>query len=288
MHQYPAWRTRREIEGEHRVRETVPVQARSALFDVYGDHLRRRGGVAPVAALIRLLGAVDIAPPAVRTAVSRMVRQGWLAPVPTADGPGYQVTERAARRLDDAYARIYRTDTTTWDGHWHLLVADRPADPQRPGAARRRPGLPRLRRAAGGTWLAARPHADAGSVLAAEGVRAETFVAAYDGAGLALAGRAWDLAGAGRGVRAVRGGGAATLLAGAGGRRPGPGGLRDPHPAGARVAQVPLPGPGAAGRGAAAGLAGPAGGRAVRPGGAGGCCRRPTGTSTAAWARWPT
>ena len=54
------------------------MQARSALFDLYGDHLRRRGGQAPVAALIRLLAPLGIAAPAVRTAVSRMVRQGWL------------------------------------------------------------------------------------------------------------------------------------------------------------------------------------------------------------------
>jgi phenylacetic acid degradation operon negative regulatory protein len=191
--QYPAWRTRREIEGERTVRETVPVQARSALFDIYGDHLRRRGGAAPVAALIRLLGAVDIAAPAVRTAVSRMVRQGWLAPVATGDGPGYQLTDRAARRLDDAYARIYRTATTPWDGRWHLLVADRPAT--RAGRERLAAGLGFLGYGAlaGGTWLAARPHADATAVLAAEGVRAETFTAAYDGAGAGLAGRAWDL-----------------------------------------------------------------------------------------------
>ena len=84
------------------------MQARSALFDLYGDHLRLRGGVAPVAALVRMLAPLDIAPPAVRTAVSRMVRQGWLAPVATAAGRGYVVTERATRRLDEAAARIYR------------------------------------------------------------------------------------------------------------------------------------------------------------------------------------
>ncbi|MBQ1068474.1 PaaX family transcriptional regulator, partial [Micromonospora sp. D75] len=31
------------------------MQARSALFDLYGDHLRARGGRAPVAALVKLL-----------------------------------------------------------------------------------------------------------------------------------------------------------------------------------------------------------------------------------------
>ncbi|MDQ1704614.1 MAG: phenylacetic acid degradation operon negative regulatory protein, partial [Frankiaceae bacterium] len=64
------------------------MQARSALFDLYGDHLRHRGGTAPVSALVALLAPVEIAAPAVRTAVSRMVRQGWLAPVSTSAGRG--------------------------------------------------------------------------------------------------------------------------------------------------------------------------------------------------------
>jgi len=46
------------------------MRARSALFDVYGDHLRSRGDQAPVSALIRLLEPVGIAAPAVRTAIS--------------------------------------------------------------------------------------------------------------------------------------------------------------------------------------------------------------------------
>ncbi len=176
------------------VRETVRVQARSALFDVYGDHLRRRGGSAPVAALIRLLSALDIAAPAVRTAISRMVRQGWLAPVPTADGPGYQLTERAGRRLDDAYARIYRTADQPWDGRWHVLVSGRPAT--RTSRERLAGALAFLGYAplSASTWVAPRPHPDAEPTLAAEGVRAEVFTAAYDGEGPALARRAWDLA----------------------------------------------------------------------------------------------
>ena len=61
--------------------QTWDVNARSALFDLYGDHLLSRGQQAPVAALVRLLAPAAISPPAVRTAVSRMARQGWLVPV---------------------------------------------------------------------------------------------------------------------------------------------------------------------------------------------------------------
>src|SRR5436305_6621972 len=95
---------------------TRAMQARSALFDLYGDYLRPRGGRAPVAALVRLLAPLGIAPPAVRTAVSRMVRQGWLHPVRLAAGPGYALTARAMRRLDEAAGRIYRTGRQPWDG----------------------------------------------------------------------------------------------------------------------------------------------------------------------------
>src|SRR5256885_12616933 len=110
------------------VAEGVPdvMQARSALFDLYGDHLRPRGGRAPVAALVRLLAPLGIAAPAVRTAVSRMVRQGWLHPLRLSSGPGYVLTPKAARRLDEAATRIYRTNKVTWDGTFDLIVIDAP------------------------------------------------------------------------------------------------------------------------------------------------------------------
>jgi phenylacetic acid degradation operon negative regulatory protein len=100
------------------------VHARAALFDLYGDHLLSRGGSAPVAALIRLLEPLGVRAPAVRTAVSRMVSQRWLAPVEIGDGqaPGYELTDRARLRLDQAGTRIYRTDRSDWDGQWHVRV----------------------------------------------------------------------------------------------------------------------------------------------------------------------
>src|SRR3954453_2913585 len=100
------------------------MQARSALFDLYGDHLRSRGGRASVAALVRLLAPLGIAAPAVRTAVSRMVRQGGLVPARLSQGPGYEATSKCVRRLDEAALRIYRVGTITWTGRWHMLVVE--------------------------------------------------------------------------------------------------------------------------------------------------------------------
>ncbi len=107
--------------------QTPLMHARSALFDVYGDHLRARGSQAPVAGLVRMLDPVGIAAPAVRTAISRMVMQDWLEPVRLEGGRGYRATGRAIRRLDEAADRIYRRTDQTWDGSWHLAFVDPPA-----------------------------------------------------------------------------------------------------------------------------------------------------------------
>jgi len=161
------------------------VNARSALFDLYGDHLRARGGRAPVAALVRLLAPLGVAAPAVRTAVSRMVRQGWLEPVRLPEGPGYALSPRAVRRLDDSAARIYRTQDASWDGTWHLMVTDLPGERSR--RDRLRAGLTFLGYAQldDATWIGPR-------------WSEERFAARHDGDSLGLVRRAWDVEGLAR------------------------------------------------------------------------------------------
>jgi phenylacetic acid degradation operon negative regulatory protein len=172
------------------------MQARSALFDLYGDYLRPRGGRAPVAALVRLLAPLGIAAPAVRTAVSRMVRQGWLHPLRLSTGPGYLLTPKAARRLDEAAARIYRTDRGGWDGHFDLVVFDPPA--QRADRAKLAANLSFLGYGAidHGTWVAARPNDEVLTLLEEGGIHTERFTASHHGGldgACAMVRRAWDL-----------------------------------------------------------------------------------------------
>jgi phenylacetic acid degradation operon negative regulatory protein len=181
------------------------VHARSALFDLYGDHLRPRGGQASVAALIRLLAALDIAPPAVRTAVSRMVRQDWLEPVRLGSGPGYALTGKAQRRLDEAAARIYRTRDTGWDGRWDVLAFQPLA--KRSVRERLRTGLSFLGYApiSETTWVSTRCSDEARALLAAEAVDVHRFRAVLDGDPAALAARTWDLRALGNDYRRWRG-----------------------------------------------------------------------------------
>jgi phenylacetic acid degradation operon negative regulatory protein len=174
------------------------VNARSALFDLFGDHLRHRGGQAPVAALVRLLGALDVAAPAVRTAVSRMVRQGWLEPVRLGSGPGYALTPKGTSRLDEAATRIYRTREDTWNGRWHLLVLRQPGD--RSTRERVRGGLALLGYAplSDNTWIGPRASDEVHPLLAAEGIHAHAFQARLEGDPARLAAGTWDLTGLAR------------------------------------------------------------------------------------------
>jgi phenylacetic acid degradation operon negative regulatory protein len=169
------------------------VHARSALFDLYGDHLRVRDDRAPVAALVRLLAPLGIAPPAVRTAISRMVRQGWLEPVRLSAGRGYALSTRARHRLDDASARIYRTRDASWDGCWDLLVLE-PLG-QRSSRDRVRGGLAFLGYAplSDSTWISPVASAEADELLHTEGARFARFRAS-DESPSARAAEAWDLA----------------------------------------------------------------------------------------------
>lgn len=179
------------------------MQARSALFALYGEYLRCRGGRAPVAALVRLLAPVGIAAPAVRTTVSRMVRQGWLLPLRLAAGPGYQLTPEAAHQLDEAAARIHRPGRPGWDDRFDMVLI-RP-----PVSRRRRARLDALSRLGYGmldeqTWIAPRAAPDVDAVLIAAAIPYERFTASHAGGtgGVPdVVARAWDLTGLGRAYR---------------------------------------------------------------------------------------
>jgi phenylacetic acid degradation operon negative regulatory protein len=169
------------------------MHARSALFDVYGDLLPARDNQACVAGLVRLLGPVGISAPAVRTAISRMVTQGWLEPVSLPGGRGYAATAQAVRRLDQAAVRIYRRQPREWDGRWQLLVLDAAlgrairSRVQRElvylGYAELRPGV----------WVSPYARAELGEVL--ERCRTTAVVAAVDDFEPSSAPLgAWDLA----------------------------------------------------------------------------------------------
>ncbi|MET8676875.1 PaaX family transcriptional regulator C-terminal domain-containing protein [Streptomyces sp. NPDC004647] len=100
---------------------------RSLIVTFYGAYGRGRGPgggrPVPIAALIRLLGAVDVDPPSVRSAVSRLKRRGLLVPARTESGAaGYVLSDDARQLLDDGDRRIYDRPAARLGDGWVLAV----------------------------------------------------------------------------------------------------------------------------------------------------------------------
>src|SRR5207248_3495902 len=111
-------------------------------------------------------------------------------------GPGYLLTPKAARRLDEAAARIYRTNRAAWDGTFDLIVLDMPVP--RPDRLRLAQNLAFLGYGSidEHTWVATRPADEVEAMLAEAALRYERFSASHaagTSGAIALVRRAWNL-----------------------------------------------------------------------------------------------
>ncbi len=113
-----------ECQGRPEARRAVE-RPTSFIFTLFGDVVERPAeGEARwlgLGALIKLMAAVGLSEAAVRQAVSRMARQGWLASERRGTRAFYSVTDRGRRRIEELSPRIYGP-VVEWDGRWRLLA----------------------------------------------------------------------------------------------------------------------------------------------------------------------
>jgi phenylacetic acid degradation operon negative regulatory protein len=173
---------------------------RSLIVTFYGAYGRFMPGPVPVAELIRLLSAVGVDAPSVRSSVSRLKRRGLLAPARTALGAaGYALSPDARQLLDDGDRRVYATAPPTDDG-WVLAVFSVPeSERQKRHVLRSRLAGLGFGTAAPGVWLApARFYEETRHTL--ERLRLGPYVELFRGEHLGFAATAdavarwWDLA----------------------------------------------------------------------------------------------
>ncbi|MFC9846801.1 PaaX family transcriptional regulator C-terminal domain-containing protein [Streptomyces sp. NPDC060223] len=173
---------------------------RSLIVTFYGAYGRFMPGPVPVSELIRLLAAVGVDAPSVRSSVSRLKRRGLLEPVRTAAGAaGYALSQDARQLLDDGDRRVYAAVPPTDDG-WVLAVFSVPeSERQKRHVLRSRLAGLGFGTAAPGVWLApARLYEEARHTL--ERLRLDPYVELFRGEHLGFAATAeavarwWDLA----------------------------------------------------------------------------------------------
>src|SRR5215472_15282235 len=117
-----------------------PLNPRSLLFTLYGDYVRPLGQrEVRVGALVRLAGELGVGGGALRSALSRMTREGWL--VARREGaPRYRLSVRGEELIEEGTRRIYGHHRAAWDGRW-LLVSYSLPEPRRGQRDRLRQGL---------------------------------------------------------------------------------------------------------------------------------------------------
>ncbi|MGW2782234.1 PaaX family transcriptional regulator [Streptomyces populi] len=172
---------------------------RSLIVTFYGAYGRFTPGPVPVAELIRLLAAVGVDAPSVRSSVSRLKRRGLLEPARTPAGAaGYALSPDARQLLDDGDRRVYAT-TPPEDGGWVLAVFSVPeSERQKRHVLRSRLAGLGFGTAAPGVWIApARLYEETRHTL--ERLRLDTYVELFRGEHLGFAAtvdavaRWWDL-----------------------------------------------------------------------------------------------
>jgi len=104
--------------------EARPVtRPNSFIYTLFGDFVLRGGSAGElwVGGLIALMAAFGLSEQAVRQAVSRMSRQGWLSARRHGNRSFYALTERGKRRIASLRPRIYGP-VVEWDGRWRVVV----------------------------------------------------------------------------------------------------------------------------------------------------------------------
>ncbi len=172
----------------------------SFIFTLYGDVVARHtsDGALAISSLVRLMASFGLSEAAVRQAVSRMSRQGWLQAHKSGNRAFYRVTERGKRRIDELSPRIYGP-VVEWDGRWRMLTYA-VAENQREGRDRLRKELAVLGWAplSASTWLSPRDAlAEVEETARAAGVHenVDLFVADHRGpqSDRDLLRKCWDL-----------------------------------------------------------------------------------------------
>ena len=104
-----------------RFAESRPLRAGSFIVTVYGDAVVPRGGELALSSLIRVVEPFGISETLVRTAVSRLMQDGWLHGTRIGRRSFYRLTTSGAERFADATRRIYHGPPKPWGGELTLV-----------------------------------------------------------------------------------------------------------------------------------------------------------------------
>lgn len=113
------------VEGLLRLfRGRTPIRGGSLIVTIFGDAVVPRGGSLSLASLTDIMRAFDVSDGMVRTALSRLVSEGWFERSKHGRHTFYALSPRGRATFVQATRRIYDGTPARWDGRFVLLLAD--------------------------------------------------------------------------------------------------------------------------------------------------------------------
>jgi len=104
----------------------APVMARlrprSMLFTLFGDYAFPERRDVPLGGLVKIGRALGLSEVAVRSAVARLAREGWIVARRAGGRSRYGLTASGRHLIEEGTRRIYRPRTGGWSGSWCLLT----------------------------------------------------------------------------------------------------------------------------------------------------------------------
>ncbi len=98
------------------------VQARALIVTIYGLYAREVGGWLSISALIRLMAALGVEEPIVRSAISRLKRNGFLVSERIDGVAGYALSSQARGILREGDRRIFERPRAQAGEGWLMAV----------------------------------------------------------------------------------------------------------------------------------------------------------------------
>lgn len=112
------------------------IRATTLVFTFFCDVVTQHGGEIWLGNVIQMLEPLGISDRLTRTAVFRLVKDGWLDSRKQGRRSHYRLTTTGQNYYRRAAARIYATDAPKWDGAWTLVFTSQVSEDRRDALSR--------------------------------------------------------------------------------------------------------------------------------------------------------
>ncbi|GEM49964.1 PaaX family transcriptional regulator [Deinococcus cellulosilyticus] len=136
------------------------MRARSTLFTILGEYVNPLREAIWVGSILEWMEVLGFNEPAVRAAISRAQRNGWLQAEKLGRKSYYRITEDVQWRIDGLLERLYPQEPNHWDGLWRVLIYTIPESKrEKRDRFRKELSLMGFGMLTGGVWICPNPKA---------------------------------------------------------------------------------------------------------------------------------